>query len=113
MRERAACAGRRLYSQALEYLVRAATARLQPDFIEAQDVAIRMAVGALGEFVQSIDERLEFAGELGKDCTQDPPWAARVRGGKRAVGTPAHGNVVVNVDELPREALCKESGDEQ
>src|SRR5450759_4001633 len=75
MRERAACAGRRLYSQALEYLVRAATARLQPDFIEAQEVAIRMAVGALGEFVQSIDERLEFAGELGKDCTRRGPRA--------------------------------------
>ena len=33
--------------------------------------------------------------------------------GKRAVGAPAHGDVIVDVDELAGEALREKSGDEQ
>src|ERR1700722_18768087 len=103
----------RVHTQALENLVRALASGLQPDFIEPQNVAIRMPVGRLRKLVQGIDERLEFLRKLGEYRAQYAPRAARVRHRKRAVGASAHRDVIVDVDELAGETLGEEPGNEE
>src|ERR1700722_1209891 len=113
MRDGEARAGGRMHAQTLENLIGAPASGLQPDLIEAQDVAIRMPVGGLRKLVQGIDERLEFLRKLGEYRAQHPARAARVRHCKRSVGASAHRDVIVDVDELARETLGKEAGNEE
>src|SRR5579875_2121962 len=107
-------AGRgRIDPEALEERVAAAAAGLQPDFIEAQDVLGRVRIGALGELVERIDHGLELLRELREHVAEDPALAAGERFREHAVGAPAHGDVIVDVDQLAREALREEAGDEK
>src|SRR5476651_2272131 len=98
-------------AQALEQRVAALAAGLKPDFVEPEEVAIGVPVGALADLVQRIHQRLEFCGQLGKYAGQHALAAAGGRLGKRPVGAPTHGDVVVNVDQLRGEALREEAGD--
>ncbi len=72
-----------------------------------------MRVRGLAEFVQRIDERLEFIRQLRKHAAQNFPAASRERFPERRIGAAAHRNVVVDVDQLAREATSEEPGYEQ
>ena len=75
---------------------------------------IRVRVRHFRNLVEDVDEALELLRQLeedGGECLAADRAAQVV--GERAVGTAAHGDVVVDVDQLAREALREEAGDEQ
>src|SRR5882762_684364 len=74
---RAGCEGRaagcrRIDAEALENVVAAAAAGLQPDLVQPEDVLVGMRVGSLAQLVQRIDHRLKLLGELAEHVAQDP-----------------------------------------
>ena len=97
----------------LQQRVAAAAAGLEPDLVEAQDVLVGMGMGRLGELVERIDHGLEFLRQLREDVAEHPALAPGQRFGEHGVGAPAHGDVIVDVDQLAREALREEAGDEE
>src|SRR5581483_9644665 len=105
--------GRRIDSETLEDRIAAAAAGLEPDLVEPQHVLVEMRVGALRELIERIHHRLEFLRQLREHAAEHPALAAGEGFGKNAVGAPAHGDVIVDVDQLAGEALREEPGDEQ
>src|SRR6185437_15052646 len=103
----------RVDTQALEQRIGAAASGLEPDLVEPQDVLVGMRVGGLGQLVEGIHHGLEFLRQLREDVAQHPALAPGQHLTKDAVGAPAHRDVIVDVDELAREALRKEAGDEE
>ena len=68
----------------------------------------------LAHVVQRVDQALELGGKLGEYAAEGAAARAlRAAVGERAVGSPAHRNVVVDVDQPPRESMREESRDEQ
>src|SRR5579885_3877708 len=98
-------------AQALEDRVGAAAAGLEPYLVEPQDVLVGMRICGLRELVERIDHGLEFLRQLREDVAEHPALATRQRLGEDAVGAPSHGDVIIDVDQLAREALCEEAGD--
>src|ERR1700722_19763491 len=113
VRERGPTGGGGLDTEALQEVIAAPAAGLQPDLVEPQDVFVRVGVGSLADLVQGIDHRLEVLRELAEHLAQYPPLPARHGVGERGVGMTAHGDVVVDVDELARKTLREESRDEE
>src|SRR6516165_10103705 len=109
---RAAGAGG-IYPEPLELGVAAGAAGLQPDLVETQDVAVGLRARALAHLVQRLDHGLELLGQLREHRGKHASAAARARLREGPVSAAAHGDVVVDVDELGGEAVSKEAGDEQ
>src|SRR5579859_1892472 len=103
--ERGTAGSSRLYTQTLENVIAALAAGLQPDFIQPQNVLVGMGVVALADFVQCIHHGLKLLGQLVEHLAQDFSLAARQRVAQRGVGSTAHVNVIVDINELAREAL--------
>src|SRR5258708_16121912 len=102
-----------MHTEPSEQRVAAGTAGRQPDLVETQDVPVRVRVGALAYFVERVHQRLEFLRQLGKYRRQHPSPAPCGRRGERRISAPAHGDVVVDVDEPGGEAAREEAGDEE
>src|SRR5580704_18363445 len=103
----------RIDAETLELAVAPRATGLQPYLVQAQDVGIRARPVPLAHLVERIDHWLELARQLTEYAGECP--AARMPGRvrQRVVGTTAHGDVVVDVDQLAREAVGKEPGDEK
>src|SRR5487761_318759 len=102
----------RIDAEALEKRIGAAAAGLEPDLVEPQDVLVGMRVGCLRELIERIDHGLEFLRQLREDVAEHLALAPSQRFGENSVGAPSHGDVIVDVDQLAREALREEAGDE-
>src|ERR1700730_856322 len=111
--ERGATSGGGLHAETLQDVVGAPATGLQPDLVQPQNVLVRVGVRGLADFVQSIDHRLEVLRQLAEYLAENPRFASGHRVGKGSVGPTAHGDVIVDVDQLARKALCEESRDEE
>src|SRR5579863_765333 len=104
---------RRVDSEALQQTVAAATPRLQPDLVQAQDVLVGVGIRGLADVVQGIHQRLKFLRQLGEDVAEDARPAARKCLGERPIRAAAHRDVIVDIDQLAGKALREESSHEQ
>src|ERR1700720_372661 len=91
--ERRTAGRRRIDAKALENIVATATARLQPDLVQPQDVFVRVGVRSLAHLVQRIDHWLKLLGQLAEHAAQYPAPATRQCFGEGRVRTSAHGDV--------------------
>jgi hypothetical protein len=104
----------RLHTELAQQPMRTPAAGLHPDLIEAQDVRIGMAMRHFAHFVERVHQPLELLRQLGVDGRHAASGQRALQGvGQRPVGIAAHGDVIVDVDELARETAREESGDEQ
>ena len=101
-------------TESLQDRVRARAAGLQPDLVQPQDVAVGVRVRHLATSLSTSTSRWNFCASSRKTAANARPRSVRAQVVRqRAVGAAAHRDVVVDVDELAREALREESGDEQ
>src|SRR5262245_22665302 len=89
---------RRLDGDPAQQRLRAAAAGLQPDLVEAQDVAVAVRVRHLAHFVECVYEALELLCELAEHARERLAAATAHAVGERAVGAAAHRDVIVDVD---------------
>src|ERR1700733_14242106 len=111
--ERTAAGAGGIDPQALQLPVAARAAGLQPDLVQAQDIAVAMRGVALAHLVERVHHGLEFLGQLREYARQYPPAAMGCGLRQSAVRAAAHGDVVVDIDEFPGKAAREEAGDEQ
>src|SRR5690606_27420879 len=97
-----------------QYREGARAAGLQPDFVQPQDILVAVRVRVLRHFVEHVHEPLELLRKL-QEHRGERLAAQRASHvlSQRAVGASAHGDVIVDIDELAREALREEPRDEQ
>src|SRR6202050_2509102 len=100
VREGGAAAAGRIDPEALQLLVAARTAGLEPHLVETQHVAVAVRAAALTYLVERIHHGLELARQLREHVAEHAaaPVLGRLR--QRAVGAAAHGDVIVDVDQL-------------
>src|SRR5580658_10895000 len=87
----------------------ARTAGLEPDLVQAQHVGLAVASRGVADFAERIHQGLKLRRKLGKYTPEHLPAPAAQSSSKRAVGVTAHGDVIVDVDELACKAVRKES----
>src|SRR4051812_28960482 len=103
----------RIDAETLEQIETSATSRLQPDLIQPQNVFVGMRVRSLADLVQSIHHRLEFRGQLAEDFAQYAPTAPRHGVSECRIRSAAHGDAIVDVNQLAGKALREKTGNEQ
>src|SRR5215472_7007317 len=108
-----AAGGGGIDTEPLELRVAAGAAGLQPDLVETQDVAVGLRARALAHLVQRLDHGLKLLGQLREHRGEHASAAMRGRLREGPISAAAHGDVVVDVDELRGEAVSEEPGDEK